>query len=491
MRCPPARRTRRLRNGWAWNARADFEVASVPKGGRPAADDARRSLPSVDRLLQTEQLSALLREHPRALVVQAARDALAAMRLRAEPNGAGARAETIAVDAAARLAALFAPGPRRVINATGVILHTNLGRAPLSAAALAAMTAAARGYSALEFDLDSGERGSRHEHASALLRQITGAEDVLVVNNNASAVLLALAALAVGKGAVISRGQLVEIGGGFRIPDVLRQSGATLVEVGTTNRTYLEDYATAIDENTALLLRVHTSNFRLTGFVHSVALPDLVRLGAERGVGIVDDLGSGCLLSTERYGLAHEPTVHESVSSGTDLVCFSGDKLVGGPQAGIIVGKSEAVSRLKRHPLMRALRPDKATLAGLAATLIPYARGNAESEIPVWRMIATPVDEIERRARRVAKKIGPAARVIETRATVGGGSLPGETLPSRAVAIAGGEAADSIAAALRGRDTPVIPRIADGRVVLDMRTVAPDEDTEVVAALDEALSPHA
>lgn len=431
-------------------------------------------------------MAALLREHPHDLVVEAVRETLDGVREAAGRSHHGLDVSAIVAAVATRIDALLAPGPRRVINATGVILHTNLGRAPLSAAAVAAMERVARGYSALEYDLARGERGSRHDHATALLRQLTGAEDALVVNNNASAVLLALTTLAAGREVIIARGQLVEIGGGFRIPDVLAQSGATLVEVGTTNRTYLDDYASAVSERTALLLRVHASNYRIVGFVHTVPVDDLVRLGIERAVQVVDDLGSGCLVPTERFGLAHEPMVQDSVRAGADLVCFSGDKLLGGPQAGIVVGRAEPIAQLRRHPLMRAVRPDKASLAGLAATLVPYLRGEAEREIPVWRMIAAPVEELEHRARQVAAAVS-GGDVVETEAAIGGGSTPGETLASRAVAIGDADSVDELSASLRRWKTPIIARIRDGRVLLDLRTVDPGEDPDLVAALQEIL----
>lgn len=374
--------------------------------------------------------------------------------------------------------------PRAVINATGVILHTNLGRAPLSRAALDAMERVGGGYSALEFDLEAGTRGSRHEHVSALLRDLTGADDALVVNNNASAVLLALAALATGRDVVISRGELVEIGGGFRIPDVLRESGARLVEVGTTNRTYVEDYDRAIAEDAALVLRVHASNFQVVGFVHSPTLEELVALAHQRGLILVDDLGSGTLIATEQFGLAHEPTVQESTSAGADLVCFSGDKLLGGPQAGLLVGRKEVIDRLRRHPLVRALRPDKATLAALSATLAHYARGEALREIPVWRMISADAATIHRRAEALAAGSDGVCSVVETRAAVGGGSLPGSTLPSFALAVdrADGSAAE-IAHRLRSWRVPIVSRVADNRALLDLRTVAPGQDPEIQAAV--------
>ncbi len=330
----------------------------------PTTSDHRRALPSVDRLLQSSAARALLTAYPRELIVDALRATLA----EARSGNASADVDVLVARAEARLAEILQPSLRPVINATGVILHTNLGRAPLSQATLAAMAACAAGYSSLEYDLEAGGRGSRHEHVGALLRLLTGAEAALVVNNNASSVLLALAALAAGREVIISRGQLVEIGGGFRIPDVLRQSGARLVEVGTTNRTYVEDYGAAVTPETALLLRVHASNFRVVGFTHSPTLAELVALAHGSGLLMVDDLGSGSLLPTERFGLAHEPMVQESVAAGVDLVCFSGDKLLGGPQAGILVGKLATITQLRRHPLTRALRPDKATLAGLHAT---------------------------------------------------------------------------------------------------------------------------
>jgi L-seryl-tRNA(Ser) seleniumtransferase len=355
----------------------------------------------------------------------------------------------------------------------------------LSAATIAAMAEVARGYSSLEYDLDAGGRGSRHEHVTARLQRLTGAEAALVVNNNASAVLLALAGLAADRDVVISRGQLVEIGGGFRIPDVLRQSGARLVEVGTTNRTYVADYAAAITDEAAVLLRVHASNFRVVGFVHSASLEELVALARAHNLVVVDDLGSGSFLPSEAYGLTHEPMVQDSVRAGVDVVCFSGDKLLGGPQAGILVGNRAAMARLRQHPLTRALRPDKATLAGLCATLDHYVRGDAEREVPVWRMIAASIDDLERRARGIIAGIEDyPVSVTESRAAVGGGSIPGDTLPSRAVAIAPfSSGAQTVAERLRRWSPPIIARIAEDRVLLDLRTIAPDEDSIVRAAV--------
>jgi L-seryl-tRNA(Ser) seleniumtransferase len=374
-----------------------------------------------------------------------------------------------------------------VINGTGVILHTNLGRAPLSAAAQAAVQEVSRGYSTLEYDIVAGQRGHRETHVERLLQATTGAEAGLVVNNNAGAVLLALNGLAQGKGVIISRGQLVEIGGGFRVPEVMAQSGANLIEVGTTNRTHLRDYSAALDahEDAALILVAHHSNFRIVGFSKEAALPELVALAAERGLPLVHDLGSGALLDTAEYGLAHEPMVQESVSSGAAVVCFSGDKLLGGPQAGIIVGQAKLVDPLKRHPLARALRPDKMCLTGLQATLLHYLKGEAVRQIPVWRMISEPAAEIGKRASRwlrALRKDGLEAEVIDGESTVGGGSLPGETIPTKLLALTS-EAPDTLAAALRAEDPPVITRIVNGRLVLDPRTVLVEQDDLLLGAI--------
>lgn len=375
-----------------------------------------------------------------------------------------------------------------VINATGVIIHTNLGRAPLSRAAREAMLEVAAGYCNLEYDLVAGERGSRHLHAEALLCRLTGAEAALAVNNNAGAVFLALSALAQGREVIISRGQLVEIGGGFRIPDVLRQSGARLVEVGTTNRTHLGDFEGAIGPETALLLRVHASNFRQIGFTAEVPLSDLVKLGAKTGVPVLDDLGSGSLLDSTRYGLASEPMVQHSVASGADLVTFSGDKLLGGPQAGLIVGREAFVARLRHHPLARALRVDKSSLAALQATLLHYLHGEAEREVPVWRMISLPLETIAVRVERWVELLREAdipAQVVSAFSTIGGGSLPGEVLPTRALALAS-VAPDALAASLRMGRPPVLARIVDDQVLFDPRTVAPEADTDLVGAIVNA-----
>jgi L-seryl-tRNA(Ser) seleniumtransferase len=384
------------------------------------------------------------------------------------------------------------PTLRPVINASGVILHTNLGRAPLSKETMAAMDAASRGYCNLEFELDSGRRGSRQTHVEKLLCRLTGAEAALAVNNNAAAVLLALTALAKRKEVIVSRSQAVEIGGGFRIPDVMRQSGAKLVEVGTTNCTYLKDYEEAIGPRTAALMRVHASNFKLTGFTHTVSLEELVALGKRCDLPVFDDVGSGCLLDVTRFGLEAEPTIPQSISLGANLVLSSADKLMGGPQAGIIVGDGELINRLKKHPLQRAARIDKVRLAGLIATLIHYLRGEAEAKVPIWRMISAPLTEIEERAGSWAEAIGGSARVVEGETMVGGGSLPGGTLPTRLVAV-GEEGrrkplqlARRLGQQLSAREVPVIGRISGQVLFLDPRSVIPEEDKLVIKALRES-----
>jgi len=437
-----------------------------------------RKLPGVDRLLQEEGVAALVARWGHDLTVEAVRETLDAARQAIRDGQPCPPVEALAHQAGERLATRLQPTLRPAINATGVIIHTNLGRAPLSAEARAAMDAVGLGYSNLEYDLEAGRRGSRYVHAEELLCRLTGAEAALVVNNNAAAVLLTLMGLAQGQEVIISRGQLVEIGGGFRIPDVMRQSGARLVEVGTTNRTYIGDYEAAITADTVALMRVHRSNFRLLGFVHEPSLTEMVALARARDLLLFDDLGSGTLLDTAAYGLAHEPTIQESVAAGVSVVSCSGDKLLGGPQAGIVLGRADLIAHLKKFPLTRALRVDKTTLAGLQATLRHYLLGEATDKIPVWRMIGQDEATLEKRAKawvRRLKSLGVVARVVPGRSTVGGGSLPGETLPTHLVAL---EVAspDTVAARLRAGEPPVITRIEDGRLVLDPRTVLPEQE---------------
>lgn len=448
-----------------------------------------RDLPSVDRLIQAARAE-LGEQTPHALLRDVSRSVIDAARAELL-DGAAPRGDLLAALVALvveGVGAATSPSLRPVLNASGVIIQTNLGRAPLSAAALAAMARVGAGYSNLEYDLEPGERGSRGVHLEGLLTRLSGAEAAMAVNNNAAAIYLALIGLAAGREVIVSRGQAVEIGGGFRIPDVLRQSGATLVEVGTTNRTYARDYGEAIGERTALLMRIHSSNFRLMGFVHETSVAELAELGRARGVPVLDDLGSGTLLPTAPYGLAPEPTVQESVAAGADLVAFSGDKLLGGPQAGLIVGRRELVERLRRHPLARALRLDKTTIAGLEATLRSYQYGDPLREIPVWRMIGAPLEGLRARAEALAGRLvaaGVGADVAGCRSAVGGGALPGETLPSWGVAVTPTSAgADELAARLRRGEPPLVARIADGRLILDMRTLAEDEDVLVARALE-------
>jgi L-seryl-tRNA(Ser) seleniumtransferase len=448
-----------------------------------------RRLPSVDRVLAEERVSQLDRNYPHDLLVDVIRQCLESERLSIAAGNPCASMGEIVASVHARLQALGQPSLRRVVNASGVILHTNLGRAPLSQASLAAMEVVSRGYCNLEFNLDSGTRGSRQVHVEGLLCQLSGAEAALVLNNNASAVLLGLTALARRKEVIVSRGQAVEIGGGFRIPDVMRQSGARLIEVGTTNCTYTTDYEQAINQRTAALMRVHSSNFRLVGFTSEVNLEELVAIGERNGLPVLDDLGSGCFLDTTVFGLAPEPMVQQSVAAGAALTFFSGDKLVGGPQAGIIVGSKQYVDRLKRHPLARAARIDKIRLAGLAATLIHYLKGEATEMIPVWRLISAPLEQIERRARLWAQALGALAQVVPGETMVGGGSLPGGSLPTRLVAIGSGgrnkkkNTAQVVNRGLRVGEIPVIGRISEDVLLLDPRTVLPEEDEIVLRAL--------
>jgi L-seryl-tRNA(Ser) seleniumtransferase len=452
-----------------------------------------RKLPSVDRLLRELSVENLLQQHGHDLTTTAVQDTLAEVRETILAGELCPEMAELVLRVAQRLAALLQPSLCPVINATGVIIHTNLGRAPLSQAAQEAMRETSA-YCNLEFDMAVGRRGSRYVHAEDLLCRLTGAEAGLVVNNDAGAVLLILSALAKGREVVISRGQLVEIGGGFRIPDVMAQSGAQLVEVGTTNRTYLRDYEAAISENTSMLLHVHSSNFRLIGFVHHTPLEDLASLAHSRNLLAVEDLGSGALLDTAQYGLSHEPTVQESLAAGVDLVCFSGDKLLGGPQAGIILGHKGVIAALKRHPLTRALRVSKSILAGLQATLLHYLKGEAVSAVPVWQMMAMETSEIEARARDLvewlrARQLGTAGtqvEVIDGWSRVGGGSLPEETLPTRLVALRV-PAAHELAQTLRLGSPAVIGRIENDAFVLDLRTVLPGEDAALRRALEAAL----
>ena len=436
-----------------------------------------RSLPSVERL------AARLPEAPHHLAVAAARETIEAARQALLGGGPALSEDELASAAAERLARLARPSLRRVINATGVVLHTNLGRAPLAPTAVARVSEVAAGYSNLEYDLESGARGSRGAHVESLLCDLSGAEAALAVNNNAAAVMLALAALAGDGEVLVSRGELVEIGGSFRIPEILAHSGATLVEVGTTNRTRLADYAEAIGERTTAILRVHQSNFRIVGFTEQPQAGELAALARERGIAMVDDLGSGAL--GEVHG---EPTVRAAVAAGPDLVCCSGDKLLGGPQTGILLGRAVAVERCRRHPLARALRLDKLQLAALEATLRLH-RDEGPAALPALAMIEAPEKELRLRAETMAAAIGPSAAVGRGSGTPGGGSLADVGLEGPVCWVDPGEAgADALLARLREHEPPVIARIADRQVVLDPRTMSDEETTIAAVAVREALA---
>jgi len=419
-----------------------------------------RDLPSVDELARGS-------DDP--LAVEAAREVLARAR---EEIQAGVDPGDLRVRLAAELAAARTPSLRRVLNATGVIVHTNLGRAPLAEAALDHVRDATRGYSNLEFDLTTGSRGSRQDHVAGILRRLTGAESALVVNNNAAAVLLALAALGEGREVIVSRGELIEIGDGFRIPDVLARSGARLVEVGTTNRTRAADYEQAIGPETAVLLRVHQSNFRVVGFTEQPRVEELASVARRHALPLVDDLGSGVL-----GALTDEPSARDALAAGADLVCFSGDKLLGGPQAGIVVGRADLVERLRRHPLQRALRADKLTIAALEGTLQLHL--DAPERIPVLRMLREPAAAVRERAKRLAAAVG--GTVEETVARVGGGALPLAELPSFACAVE-----EVLVGPLRAGSPPVVGIVRDGRLLLDCRTLDDNEVDEVAAAVRAA-----
>ncbi|MHB8762499.1 MAG: L-seryl-tRNA(Sec) selenium transferase [Coriobacteriia bacterium] len=459
-----------------------------------------RALPKVDELLKREDVAVLVGAHGRELTVDALRDAIDALR---EGILAGDVSEVSAEDVVAETAevldALARPSLRRVINATGIVVHTNLGRSPLPEAAMLAVADVARGYSTLEYDVESGERGSRHAHVEELICRLTGAEAAMAVNNNASAVLLGLAALSRRKEAIVSRGQLVEIGGSFRIPDIMRESGAKMVEVGTTNKTHLRDYEQAITPKTGLILKVHSSNYRVVGFTEEVSLPELAALGARHGVPVFEDQGSGVLVDLAKFGLPGEPTVGAAIAAGVDLVSASGDKLLGGPQAGILAGKREVIAKLKKHPLARAVRLDKMTLAALEATLRLYLdEERALAEVPTLRMLTMPATEVAKRADELASAIRSAcghAYDVTTQHDIsraGGGSLPMEDIPTTVVALdAKRMSAAVLEAALRLGEPTVIARISADRLLLDPRTLLPGEEAEVVSALGAIASARA
>jgi L-seryl-tRNA(Ser) seleniumtransferase len=452
-----------------------------------------RAIPSIDQLARRPGVRTLVARFGHEAVVEALRAVAAEIREQLRAGGGTADRDELAdvmeTRAATIVASRLRPSLRRVINATGVIVHTNFGRAPLGDAALARVAELARGYTNLEYDLAAGARGRRDVHAESLLRRLTGAEAAVVVNNCAAATMLTLAALARGREVVISRAELVEIGGGFRVPDVMVQSGARLREVGTTNRTRAADYALAIGDGTAAILRVHPSNFRIEGFVERTPVADLVALAERFSIPLIEDLGSGFtpVGTAHLAALAHEPTVQQSIAAGVDVVCFSGDKLLGGPQAGVIAGRGALLSRIRRHPLLRALRVDKLTYAALEATLAEHLAGRAEATVPVLRMAALAADAIDARAARLARTLvarGWRAEVVDGLSTIGGGSAPGAGLPTRLLALAREDlGADGLDARLRELDPPIVGRIEHDRLLLDLRTVREEEDDEIAAAL--------
>ena len=445
-----------------------------------------RDLPSIDQLLKQPEITGWISEFGRPQTLESLRLSLEEAREEFTHSKTIPTSEVLMDHALRTLQAWTVPSLRPVINATGVILHTNLGRAPLSSSAISAIQDVSQTYSNLEFDLLRGQRGSRLVHAESLLKHLTHAEAALVVNNNAAAVLLVLSVLARRRRVVISRTQLVEIGGGFRIPDVMQQSSAHLYEVGTTNRVHIEDYTTAIREATpALILHAHRSNFRISGFTSEPGLSELAEISHQAGIPLVDDLGSGAMLDPAQFGIEHEPTVYESLEAGSDLVCFSGDKLLGGPQAGIIVGKTDLITKLKKHPLARALRADKLCLAALSATLLQYLKGEAVREIPIWRMIAASANTLQARAENWKNILG-VGEVISSLSTVGGGSLPDETLPTFVLALSG-SSPNRVLDRLRQCQPPVIARLEDDKVIFDPRTILPEQDHDLLAAIRLSL----
>ncbi len=454
-----------------------------------------RNLPSVNQVLESPDVRDLLRDHAHELVVQAVRQELDRLREQlsqgVSPNGEVLGA--LAARVAARLAVELRPKLRSVINATGIILHTNLGRAPMAEAAAAAAYEASRGYLNLELDLETGKRSSRQDAIRDWVCRLTGAESATAVNNNAAATVIALRALAMGKEVILSRGQLVEIGGSFRIPEIMAVSGAILREVGTTNITRPRDYEAAITPNTGALLRVHCSNYRISGHTESVALEELVELGRKRGLPVIDDIGSGALVDFARWGFAHEPLARRSIAAGADLVLFSGDKLLGGPQAGVLAGRKELIHKIEKDPLMRAFRLDKMTLAALEATLRLYLNEPAAlQQVPVLRMLETPLTALRARAEALAERLRPIegltdVAVREDIAFVGGGSLPDEHMLTVVVSLAAKTSDAELACRLRTGTPAVMARVQDGRVLLDLRTVFPKQEDGLIEAVKVAL----
>ncbi|MFI3251088.1 MAG: L-seryl-tRNA(Sec) selenium transferase [Eubacteriales bacterium] len=448
-----------------------------------------RSIPKVDRLLA--DLPHLAQTHGTPMLTQAIRAVIHRVRAEILSGHLTELPSDLTHQIEAELTRQTTPSLRPVINGTGIILHTNLGRAPLSTSAVSAITAVAQGYSTLEYNVETGARGERYSHVTPLLQTLTGAESALVVNNNAAAVLLMLSALTKGGEVITSRGELVEIGGSFRVPEIMEACGCTLREVGATNKTHLRDYESAITEHTQALLKVHTSNYKIMGFTQAVPLAELVALGAKHHLPVLEDLGSGSLCNLDQFGISDEPTVQDSIQSGIDLVTFSGDKLLGGPQCGIIVGKKCYLDILKKHPLTRAMRVDKMTLAALEATLNSYLKEQATTEIPVLSMLSETPTTLEKRAKNLCnllKKAGISAKVQPDCSEVGGGSVPTQTLPTLVVAVETTQNLQALTTHLRHRSTPIIGRISHDQFLLDLRTLTESEFPEIVSALAEVLS---
>ncbi|ADJ26785.1 L-seryl-tRNA selenium transferase [Dehalogenimonas lykanthroporepellens BL-DC-9] len=447
-----------------------------------------RRLPAVEKVLEAPELAEPIARYSRPVVADAVRTVIERLRAQAVTGGRTPELPDVVDMVREQLSAEWAGLLQPVINATGIILHTNLGRAPLADTAVSALSGMLGGYHALELDLDTGERGVRARETEKLLRLLTGAERALVVNNNAAAVLLTLAGLARGREVIVSRSELVQIGGGFRVPEVMAESGALMREVGTTNQTFIRDYEAAISDGTAMLLSVHRSNFTLRGFTHDPSLAELRELAGKFNLPLVYDLGSGAITDTAAYGMTHEPTVGEALEAGVDLVCVSGDKLMGGPQCGIILGRRELVDRLRKHPLLRALRIDKYAAVALSATLLEYLKGRA-GQLPVYRMMGTSIDDLTARSRAIAAVLNDAgleAEIVDGESLAGGGSLPEETLPAKMVAVTIGGRLDDFCRRLRLGAPPVLGRALEGRFVIDPRTVLPGQDSALLQAVVKA-----
>ncbi len=448
-----------------------------------------RAIPSVEKILSHQTVKTLSEIYSRTTLVNITRGLLAQIREDIQDGKDIPTLEAITKRISTKINNLIRKIPSTVINGTGVIIHTNLGRVPLSKDAMLAISDASQNYTDLEFDIEGNRRGSRNSHIEPILTQLSGSESAVVLNNNASALMVTLSAISKGKEVIVSRGEAVEIGGGFRIPDIIGNSGANILEIGTTNRTYIEDYDNAITDNTGAILKVHTSNFKVSGFVHEPSITELVKLASEKNIPLIHDIGSGCMIDTTEFGLAHEPMVQTSVKENVDLVLFSGDKLLGGPQSGIIVGRKNLISTISQHPTARAARIDKLSLAGLKATLIHYMQNEALLRIPVWAMISMPQEEVRKRAELWNSSLNYKCSLSYGLSAIGGGSLPGETLPSTLLClddkITGG--AERYSRILLKAQTPIVSRIEDGRVVIDPRTVLPEQDARMIAILKQTL----